>query len=184
MEKILLAGLGNPGERYEKTRHNLGFMVADSVAKKLNDLPYFLDIEFTYDKKSISLLSIFNFNNKKIYLTKPQTFMNNSGYAIKQIKDYYDIKNENIFVIHDDLDIPLSKLRIRKKGSSGGHNGLKSIIAHLGSNEFKRLKIGIGKPEKKEVLSYVTGKFNDSEMKELPKIVELARDEVIEELKK
>ncbi|MGN1398557.1 MAG: aminoacyl-tRNA hydrolase [Erysipelotrichaceae bacterium] len=143
----MIVGLGNPGKQYEKTRHNTGFMVLDRIADKLN-------IEI--NKKEFNALTA---RNKQLILVKPQTYMNNSGQAVSQIINYYQIDIEDILVIYDDLDLKYGQLRLRPKGSSGGHNGIKSIINYLHSEDFKRIRIGIEKNPLIDTADYVLGQI-------------------------
>lgn len=146
-------GLGNPGIKYEKTRHNVGFMVADALARELNA---------TFNQQDFkSVFFSVHVQGEKIFVIKPETFMNLSGESVRMFLDYYNASAEDILVIYDDMDMPVGKIRLRKKGSAGGHNGIKSIIQHLGTNEFKRLKIGIGRPMKEQsVVSHVLSRFS------------------------
>ena len=139
MNEIYLIGLGNPGKKYSKSRHNIGFLVLENLSRKYNS-------NFLLKDKLKSSCSEFKINNSTYRLFLPNTFMNNSGDAVRAIVDWYKINVDQIFIIVDDKDIPLGKIRFRKKGSSGGHNGLKSIIEKLQTNEFNRIRIGIGSP--------------------------------------
>ena len=139
MKEIYLVGLGNPGKKYEKSRHNIGFLLLENLSKKYNS-------NFLLKDKLKSSCSEFQINNSTYRLFLPNTFMNNSGDAVRAIVDWYKINLDQIFVIVDDKDLPLGKIRFRKKGSSGGHNGLKSIIEKLQTNNFNRIRIGIGSP--------------------------------------
>ena len=132
----LVVGLGNPGEKYEKTRHNIGFLALDYIAEKQN-------IKINRSKFK-ALVCDSDINGKRVLFMKPQTFMNNSGEAVREAVDFYKIPVENVIVIYDDISLQPGKMRIRLKGSDGGHNGIKSIIHHLNSNEFPRVKIGVG----------------------------------------
>ncbi|MBA1433818.1 aminoacyl-tRNA hydrolase [Bombilactobacillus bombi] len=148
-------GLGNPGQSYDHTKHNMGFMTIDQLAQH-----YQVELK----KEEFSALDVrFKYQGETIYLVKPLTFMNNSGYAVKMLMSYYQIQPAEILIIHDDLDLPIGKIRLRQKGSAGGHNGLKSIIAALGSDTFKRVKIGIGHPARKQVVNWVLTPFNSTE---------------------
>ena len=148
----LIVGLGNPGKDYEKTRHNAGFMCIDEVAKKLN---------MSFDTKKFKALIAMGFvGGEKVILMKPQTYMNLSGEAVGECARFYNVDLEDILVISDDLDLPIGKIRLRAKGSSGGQNGLKNIIAHLGSQEFKRIRIGIGNNKNYDTKDYVLGKIS------------------------
>ncbi|KEQ39127.1 peptidyl-tRNA hydrolase [Streptococcus mitis] len=136
----LLVGLGNPGDKYFETKHNVGFMLIDQLAKKQN-------VTFTNDKIFQADLASFFFNGEKIYLVKPTTFMNESGKAVHALLAYYGLDIKDLLVIYDDLDMEVGKIRLRAKGSAGGHNGIKSIIQHIGTQTFNRVKIGIGRPK-------------------------------------
>ncbi len=139
MNEIYLIGLGNPGKKYSKSRHNIGFLLLENLSKKYNS-------NFLLKDKLKSSCSEFKINNSTYRLFLPNTFMNNSGDAVRAIVDWYKINLDQIFIIVDDKDLPLGKIRFRKKGSSGGHNGLKSIIEKLQTHEFNRIRIGIGSP--------------------------------------
>ncbi len=150
----MIVGLGNPGSKYEETKHNIGFMAIDKI---VNDL----DVTFTEDKNFKAQIGSTFINHEKVYFVKPTTFMNNSGIAVKALLTYYNISVEDLIVIYDDLDMEVGKLRLRSKGSAGGHNGIKSIIAHIGTQEFNRIKVGIGRPLKgMTVINHVMGQFN------------------------
>ena len=158
----LLVGLGNPGLEYHKTRHNVGFMVLEEIAKKNNST-------FRESKKLYGKTCEIGSGISKKRLLMPNTFMNDSGKSVRLAKDWFDFEAHQLIVLVDDMDLPLGKIRVRSKGGSGGHNGLKSIINHLGTNEFKRLKIGIGSPSeiqkerKSKTVSHVLGKFSKEE---------------------
>ena len=139
MNEIYLIGLGNPGKKYSKNRHNIGFILLENLSKKYNS-------NFLLKDRLKSSCSEFKINDSTYRLFLPNTFMNNSGDAVRAIVDWYKINLNQIFIIVDDKDLPLGKIRFRKKGSSGGHNGLKSIIEKLQTNNFNRIKIGIGSP--------------------------------------
>jgi len=139
MKEIFLIGLGNPGKKYSKSRHNIGFLLLEHLSKKHNS-------NFLLRDKLKSSCSKFQINDSTFRLFLPNTFMNNSGDAVRAIVDWYKIKLDQIFIIVDDKDLPLGKIRFRKKGSSGGHNGLKSIIDQLKTKNFNRIRIGIGSP--------------------------------------
>ena len=150
MNEIYLIGLGNPGKKYSKSRHNIGFLVLENLSRKFNS-------NFLLKDKLKSYCSEFKINNSTYRLFLPNTFMNNSGDAVRAIVDWYKIKLDQIFIIVDDKDLPLGKIRFRKKGSSGGHNGLKSIIEKLQTHEFNRIRIGIGSPpSNKEIKNFNT----------------------------
>jgi len=158
----LLVGLGNPGMEYNKTRHNVGFMVIEEIAKQNNCI-------FRDNKKLYGRTCEYGIGVDKKRLLMPNTYMNESGKSVRSAKDWFNFENHQLIVLVDDMDLPLGKIRVRSKGSSGGHNGLKSIISHLGTSEFKRLKIGIGPPseyqteKKSKTISHVLGSFSKEE---------------------
>lgn len=155
----MIVGLGNPGKKYVNTRHNVGFDVLDAFCAK-NDIKF-------KSSKFRAETGMGTVGGEKIIAVKPTTFMNLSGEAVAPIADYYDIPNENIIVVSDDKSMTLGKLRIRPSGSAGGHNGLKSIILNLGSDDFPRVKIGIGSPKSEDsheaICDFVLGKFSKAE---------------------
>ena len=152
----LIAGLGNPTKEYDKTRHNVGFSVIDVLADR-----YRIDIN---EKKHKALCGRGVIEGQKVLLLKPQTFMNLSGESIRAAADYYKIEPEEMIVIYDDISLDVGQLRIRKKGSAGGHNGIKNIIAHLGTQVFPRIKVGVGeKPKNYDLADYVLGHFSKAE---------------------
>ncbi len=156
----LIVGLGNPGKQYEHTRHNVGFMVIDKLAKELS-IP--LDRQ-----KFNGLYGMGHISGEKVILLKPLTYMNLSGECIRPLMDYYDIDNDEIVVIYDDLDLPVGKIRLRTKGSAGGHNGIKSMILHLATQEFNRIRIGIDRPKNgMKITDYVLGRFTEEEQADL-----------------
>lgn len=154
----ILVGLGNPGKEYEKTRHNIGFMALDFVAEKLG-------IEIN-SQKFKSLYALGTFEGKKVILLKPQTFMNLSGQAVLPFMSFYKVLLQNVILIYDDISLPVGKMRIRKQGSHGGHNGVKNIITLSGSQNFPRIKIGVGnKPnENWDLADWVLSKFSSEEL--------------------
>ena len=160
---ILVAGLGNPGNEYENTRHNIGFDAVDLLHQKFMGTPFRL--------KHKALISECKIANKRIFLVKPQTYMNLSGMALSEICRFYKIPIENIIVIFDDISLDVGKMRIRRNGSHGGHNGMKNISEHLSTNDIMRIKIGIGKKPHPDydLKDWVLGKFSaeDKENKEL-----------------
>lgn len=153
----LFVGLGNPGSKYERTRHNAGFMAVDALSKEWN-------IELSEDKKFKGYIGHGVVKGEKVILLKPTTYMNLSGESVRAVMDFYDVDIEDLIVIYDDLDLPYGKIRMRLKGSAGGHNGIKSIIAHTKTQEFKRIKIGIDRHPKIPVVDYVLGKFTEDEL--------------------
>ena len=172
----LIIGLGNPEEEYSKTRHNMGFNTINKIAKKYN-------IEINKNKFQ-GLYENAIIEGKKVILVKPQTYMNLSGNCVKEIADFYKVSPKEILVIYDDMDIEPGKIKIRKKGSSGGHNGMKSIIQMIGTEEFPRIRIGIGRPKHNgDEINYVIGAIPEEETSKLNEGVEKAREAVIEILK-
>ncbi len=170
---LIIAGLGNPGREYENTRHNAGFMVLDALADKLG-----ADIS---ERKHKALCGKAVIGGQKVILLKPQTYMNSSGESIRAAADYYKVAPEDILVIYDDISLAPGQLRIRAKGSAGGHNGIKSIIAHLGTQEFPRVKVGIGeKPLRMDLADYVLGHFSEGEKRIMADAVKEAADAVCE----
>jgi PTH1 family peptidyl-tRNA hydrolase len=152
----LIVGLGNPGTPYKQTRHNIGFEVIDELAKRFQ-----ADLNQTKFK---GVYTVIHKNGEKLILLKPLTYMNLSGESVKPIMDYYDIPMEDLLVIYDDMDLPVGKIRLRQKGSAGGHNGIKSIIAHTGTQNFNRIRIGIDRPQTgMAVPDYVLSKFRKEE---------------------
>ena len=156
----LIAGLGNPTKTYDGTRHNIGFMMIDAIADRFN-------IDVT-TKKHKALVGRGVIDGVKVILAKPQTYMNLSGESVHEIADFYKIEPENIIIIYDDISLDVGQLRIRKKGSAGGHNGIKNIIAHLGTQEFPRIRVGIGnKPEGWDLADYVLSKYSKAEQEQI-----------------
>ena len=168
----LVVCLGNPGKQYENTRHNIGFMTADEIERrsgvKINKLRY------------RALTGEVKIGGRRVLVLKPQTYMNLSGEAVKLAGAFYKIPPENVIVISDDVSLPLGKLRIRANGSAGGHNGLKNIIAHLGTDAFPRIKVGVGAPEhpEHEMVDWVIGNFTPQEKKVVAEAVGRAADAV------
>ena len=172
----LIVGLGNPEPEYSSTRHNMGFDVINMLAKEYN-----IDINKRGFK---SLYGTGIIEGEKVILCKPQTFMNLSGEAIAEFTNFYKISNDNIIVVYDDIDIEPGKIRVRKKGTAGGHNGMKSVVNHLGTTEFKRIRIGIGQPEyKNDMINYVLNKIEIGERELLDKGIEKGKESIIEILK-
>jgi PTH1 family peptidyl-tRNA hydrolase len=167
----LIVGLGNPGKEYEQTRHNVGFRVADELARRYG---------ISYGKKERKAISGTGvIHGKKVVLTKPQTFMNLSGEAVRSLVDFYKVELPNILIVSDDLDIPLGTVRLRKSGSAGGQNGIKSVIQHLGTQEFSRLRFGIGRPPgKMQPKDYVLGVFQGDDAILAAQVIDRASDAV------
>ncbi len=167
----LVVGLGNPGEAYEGTRHNLGFMVLDRLAERYGTA---VDV-----KKKKSMVGRFKIGKERVMLLKPQTFVNLSGEAVLYMASFLRVMPENIIAVCDDVNLPLGKLRIRRYGSSGGHNGVKSLIQFLRSDNFPRVRIGVGAPKEGESLEdFVLGKFTPEELEVLTPSIEKACDAI------
>lgn len=152
----IIAGLGNPESKYDKTRHNIGFRLIDELAARNG-------ITFS-DRKHNGLVGKGIISGEKVILLKPLTYMNLSGECVGPAADYYKAEPENVIILFDDISLDVGRIRIRKKGSAGGHNGIKSIIAHLGSENFLRLKFGVGdKPKEMDLADYVLGRFSSQD---------------------
>lgn len=166
----LIVGLGNIGKKYEQTRHNIGFEVID----------YLLDRhQFKLDKQKFrGAYTVEHLFGEKVIFLEPLTFMNLSGEALKPLMNYYNIEIEDILVLYDDLDLAQGQIRLRQKGSAGGHNGIKSIIQHLGTQEFKRIRIGIDRSSRIPIVDYVLQKFSTEEMKTMQPVIEYVADAV------
>ena len=160
---FLIVGLGNPGKEYEDTRHNIGFKVVDNIAKEYNIEINRQKFKGTYGEGFI--------DGEKVMLLKPTTYMNLSGESVREVVDFYNLDNDKILVIYDDISLEVGTLRIREKGSAGGHNGIKSIIAHLGSDIFPRIKVGVGQPDI-NLIKHVLGKFTKEEVVVLSESIE------------
>lgn len=172
----LIVGLGNPETDYSKTRHNMGFNVINKISKE-----YGIEVN---KSKFKSLMGSGIINNEKVILLKPQTFMNLSGEALIEAMNFYKISEDELIIIYDDIDIDPGNIRIRKSGSSGTHNGMKSIIEHIKTEKFCRVRVGIGKPKEHiDMINHVIGYVPEEEMKMLDKGVEMAKDAVIEIIK-
>ena len=168
----LLVCLGNPGDKYENTRHNVGFMVADEVADRQSKPIQRLKFK--------ALTNVLTISGEKVLVMKPITYMNLSGEAVRQAADFYKIPPERVLVVSDDTALPVGRLRIRVKGSAGGHNGLKNIIQHLGTDQFPRLRVGVGeKPHPDyDMADWVLGKFSGEDKKKIDASVKRAADAV------
>ncbi len=150
-----IVGLGNPDKKYDKTRHNIGFDVIDELASQMG-----VQVNTRRHK---ALCGIGMIGNEKVILVKPQTYMNNSGESVREVMDFYKLDpQQEIIIIADDISLDVGKIRIRAKGSAGGHNGLKSIIAHTGTQNFKRIKVGVGENQE-DLVNHVLGKFGSKE---------------------
>lgn len=164
-----IIGLGNPGRAYSGTRHNVGFEVVEKLGKKAG-----IHLRSRHHQ---ALYGVGEIEGEPVVLVKPLTFMNNSGIAVRQVMRRWDLKPEEILIVADDMNLPLGKLRIRMKGSAGGHNGLKSIIAHLSSEEFPRLRVGVGHPQN-DAVDHVLSRFQRSERTPIHQAEDRAADAV------
>lgn len=149
----LIVGLGNPGKQYETTKHNIGFLVLDALAANLG---------LSFNKtKFKSIYAEGNIGIEKVILVKPQTFMNLSGESVRPWMDYFDLTEEDVVIIYDDMDLPVGKIRLRIQGGHGGHNGVKSLIQHMGTKNFNRIRVGVGRPfPSQDVVSHVLSPFS------------------------
>tara|TARA_Y100000590_G_scaffold424833_1_gene532181 strand:- start:3396 stop:4013 length:618 start_codon:yes stop_codon:yes gene_type:complete len=167
----LLVGLGNPGKKYKNNRHNIGYMAIDSIIKNTSGS--------VQKEKFNSLNSDTKVNNQRILMSKPQTYVNRSGEAVVKLINYHKIPNDKVLVIHDDLDLNFGNIKIKNGGGTAGHNGLKSIVSHIG-NDFTRIRIGIGHPGSKELVSnYVLSNFSSNEMATLPSIFDYISNNIV-----
>ena len=168
---MLVVGLGNPGSEYARTRHNAGFLVLDTVAGKAS---------WNFEKKFNARVARVEQGGRKVFLAQPQTFMNASGEAVHALMAFYRIEPSALLVVVDDADLPFGEIRMRPKGGSGGHHGLESIEQHLGTREFARLRVGIGRTAdgRREITGYVLGKFAPDEMTLLEKVLQRAAAQV------
>jgi PTH1 family peptidyl-tRNA hydrolase len=170
--RYLIAGLGNPGREYSKNRHNVGFMVLDHLAREL-------DVEFSKLRMNAFIGDVRR-DQKRIFLVKPQTFMNASGQAVRSILRYFRIPRENLLVVYDDVDLPFETLRVRTGGGDGGQKGVRSIVSTLGTQEFPRLRVGIDRPPgRMEVSDYVLQDFSKQEEQILDFVLSRAADAVL-----
>lgn len=166
----LIIGLGNPGEEYRNTRHNMGFSAIDCLAQKH---------EITVKKlKHHALIGEGNIDGERVVLAKPMTYMNASGEAVAALVHWYKTEPTDLLVIYDDMDLPFGQLRLRESGSAGGHNGMKSILLHLGTDRFLRLRIGIGRPKQNDTVGYVLGGLNTEEKATLDSLLVCTCDAV------
>jgi peptidyl-tRNA hydrolase, PTH1 family len=165
----LIVGLGNPGERYERTRHNIGFLAVDRLAARLGS-------QFKSGRANC-LLAEGNLAGTKVALAKPQTFMNLSGNSVSLLRGWYKLEPPRILAVYDDLDLPFGRLRLRENGSAGTHNGMRSIVAQLGSTQFPRLRIGIDRPPgKMDAADYVLARFSRDEEALMPELLDRVAD--------
>lgn len=169
----MIVGLGNPGKKYEQTRHNVGFLAIDEIARKL-DAP-------AMQSKFNGMYTVVHRPEGKVMLVKPLTYMNLSGECVRPLMDYYNIDVEDVIVLYDDLDFPPGEMKMRQKGSAGGHNGMKSLIAHLGTTDFKRIRLGVGRPTNgMKITDYVLGNFSKEEMPDIQQMIDQSADACID----
>src|SRR5947209_4154469 len=166
VQRKVVVGLGNPGGRYHGTRHNVGFAVLDSLAAS----PRAGRFQARFDAQLAELEE----DGRRVLLVKPETFMNLSGRCVRQVLDFYQVPREDLLVVCDDINLPLGKLRVRARGTHGGHNGLRDIQNHLGTNEYPRLRIGVGAPEGDDAVDHVLGRFRPGEQAAIDDAVSLA----------
>jgi PTH1 family peptidyl-tRNA hydrolase len=172
MQPQLIVGLGNPGAKYDQTRHNIGFAAIDRLSRTWQ-------IPLSENRKFQGFFGEGAVAQQKLRLLKPTTFMNLSGQSIRAVTDWYKLPPESVLVIYDDMDLPVGKLRLRQSGSAGGHNGMKSTIAHLNSQNFPRLRIGIGSPDgDRAVVSHVLGRFSATEDQVMAEVLKLVVDAI------
>jgi PTH1 family peptidyl-tRNA hydrolase len=170
----MVVGLGNPGLQYEFSRHNIGFRIIDNLAREI-------ETEFKKVKSYDSLISRGKINNHDLRLVKPQTYMNLSGKSVNKIVSYYRISFQDLLIVYDDLNLELGQIRIRKRGSAGGHKGVESIIQYLNSEDIPRLRIGIGKTSINsnfDYASYVLSNFNDNEKDKISEVIQLSTEAI------
>jgi len=168
----MIIGLGNPGRQYAKTKHNIGFMMIDELAKRFN-----IDVSKMEFEAATGTTFI---DGEKVFLVKPQTFMNDSGRAVRPLMGFYQIQLDEILVVQDDMDMTMGHIRLRQKGSAGGHNGIKSIISALGTDEFDRLKIGIQHPQKQRVVDWVLTPFSKDDQVDIDVAIQRGADAIEE----
>lgn len=171
-ETRIIVGLGNPGRQYANTRHNAGWMVIDELAKRSGAVGI-------RNRLQAEIIEV-RYKGYRLILAKPQTFMNDSGKAVRELLNWYKVDTDGLMVVTDDLDIPYGRLRLRPSGSAGGHNGLKSIIRETGSSEFPRLRVGIGRPEQagRQAIGHVLSTFSSDEHTQLSNVISAAADTV------
>jgi peptidyl-tRNA hydrolase, PTH1 family len=179
----LVVGLGNPGAKYDRTRHNIGFEIIDALAKR------YPDVSLVENRRFQGATGEFRSGTERTVLLKPSTYMNKSGQAVRAVLDWYKLNPDSVLVVYDDMDLPTGKLRLRLSGGAGGHNGMKSIIAHLGTQDFPRLRVGIGSTDKGEerdqaVVSHVLGRFAPEDRKIVDAMIPMAVDAIDLSLRK
>lgn len=172
---FLIVGLGNPGREYENTRHNIGFDAIDIIAEKYNIEVSRIKFKGVYGEGFIG--------GEKVILLKPTTYMNLSGESVREVMDFYKLSQDDVLVIYDDISLDVGRIRIREKGSAGGHNGIKSLINHMGTDVFSRIKVGVGQP-KGDLVKHVLGTFSSEDREDLNKVLDvvtLAAETIIKE---
>ncbi len=179
----LIVGLGNPGSKYDRTRHNIGFEIIAALAKS------FPDVSLVENKRFQGETGEFRSAGERTVLLKPTTYMNRSGQSVRAILDWYKLEPTAVLVVYDDMDLPTGKLRMRLSGGAGGHNGMKSIIAHLGTKEFPRLRVGVGSADKSSdpdsaVVSHVLGRFSPEDRKIVDAVIPMAVEAIDLSLRK
>ena len=167
----VVVGLGNPGPKYDGTRHNVGFAVVDRLAES--------PLVGRFQRRFQAQIAEWNEDGQKVYLVKPETFMNLSGRCVRQVLDFYQLPPESLLVVCDDMNLPLGKLRVRPRGTHGGHNGLRDVQNYLGSTEYARLRIGVGAPEGDDAVDHVLGRFRPSERPLIEDALSLAVQAVV-----
>jgi len=167
---VLIVGLGNPGDKYYRTRHNIGFMLADKLADEYST---------TFSKGFRGEYAEFFLNGSKHYILKPHTYMNLSGESVQLLAAYFKIETEDIIAVHDDMDIEFGRLKLKKGGNDGGHKGIRSMIQMLGDKDFIRLKMGIGKDGRKDTIGHVLGKFSQEETEKLDEFIDFSVKAVV-----
>lgn len=179
----LIVGLGNPGQKYDRTRHNIGFEIVDALAKSLPD------VSLVANKRFQGNAGEFRSAGERMVLLKPSTYMNRSGQSVRAVLDWYKLAPAKVLIVYDDMDLPTGKLRMRLSGGAGGHNGMKSIISHLGTKAFPRLRVGVGSADKSgnpdgAVISHVLGRFSPAERKVVDAVILMAVDAIDLSLRK
>ncbi len=169
----VIAGLGNPGSEYDHTRHNVGFQLVDRLAERFG-------VSFKRDRKMKCEIGACEIEGIKLYLVKPQTYMNESGLAVSAITRFYKLDVKSVLIVTDDVETGLAKLKIRNRGGNGGHNGLKSVSERLGTSDYSRLRIGVGKDERYDLSDYVLGRFSADEQLELEGALKIAEQVAVE----
>ncbi|QDG50089.1 aminoacyl-tRNA hydrolase [Persicimonas caeni] len=170
MSRFLIAGLGNPGSKYARTRHNIGFMALDRLAERHRIALGSEKFDSRFDTGRVG--------GEMVVLLEPQTYMNRSGKAVQAAASFYDLSPDQIIVVHDEIDLPLGSIRIKRGGGHGGHNGLRDIVNRLSSKDFIRVRLGVGRPEHGDVTNHVLGAFDRDEQDDVAEVIETACDAV------